>query len=146
MELMFVVYMVDLLNTIKQAAGVILGGLVTLALVSLIGFVDKVRKEDKEVYTIWWKKNMLWHKTAAILLAMCVFVPSTDAIKYMGAAYLIQTTYESGFVQEAGGLAGKAVTNQLRKWAEANPDIDGLLESVGETKGKLETVIPASDE
>jgi len=146
MELMLVVYLVDLLNTIKEASGVALGCLIALATVSLLGFVDKVREEDKKDYSIWWKKNMLWHKTAATLLALIIFVPSTDTIKYMGAAYLVQATYESEFAKEAGSLAGKAVTNQLRKWAESNPDIETLIESVDQTQTKLETVILVGDE
>lgn len=86
-------------------------------------------------------------KVAALsMLVLHLLLPSEKTLQYAGGAYLIQTTYESGFVQEAGGLAGKAVINQLRKWSTDNPDIDSLLESVGETKGKLETVIPATDE
>ncbi len=146
MELMLVVYLVDLLNTIKVASGVGLVCLVTLALVGLIGFVDKTRKEEKEAYAIFWKQNMFWHKTAALLVALSVLLPSTETVKCMAAGYLVQTAYESDFAQEAGSLTGKAVTNQLRKWAESNPDIETLIESVDQTQTKLETVIPVGDE
>lgn len=77
---------------------------------------------------------------AVTLLCLHLFLPTEKTLQYAAGAYLIQTTYESEFVQEAGSLAGKAVTNQLRKWAESNPDIDTLLESVEATKQKAESV------
>ena len=146
MELMLVVYSVDLLNTIKIASGVGLMLLALLAGLGLMVFLDKHYKEEKAEAYQWWKKYCLWHKTAMLLVVLCVFLPSQKTMTYMGAAYLVQTSYESDFVQEAGSLAGKAVTNQLRKWAESNPDIETLIESVDQTQTKLETVIPVGDE
>ena len=78
---------------------------------------------------------------AVTLLCLHLFLPTEKTLQYAAGAYLIQTTYQSDFVQEAGSLAGKAVTNQLRKWAESNPDIDTLLESVEATKDKAEAVV-----
>lgn len=78
---------------------------------------------------------------AITMLCLHLMLPTEKTLQYAAGAYLIQTTYESDFVQEAGSLAGKAVTNQLRKWAESNPDIDTLLESVETTKDKAEAVV-----
>lgn len=78
---------------------------------------------------------------AVTLLGLHLFLPTEKTLQYAAGAYLLQTTYESDFVQEAGSLAGKAVTNQLRKWAESNPDIDTLLESVEVTKEKADSVV-----
>lgn len=78
---------------------------------------------------------------AITMLCLNLMLPTEKTLQYAAGAYLIQTTYESDFVQEAGSLAGKAVTNQLRKWAESNPDIDTLLESVETTKDKAEAVV-----
>lgn len=139
MGLMFVVYLVDLLDTIKIASGVLLGCLIALGGFSLLGFLDKCG-EEREMYTAHWKKNCLWLKTATLMFVLLVFIPSTNTIKYMGAAYLVQTTYESEFVQEAGSLAGKAVINQLKTWSKANPDINTLLESIGQTKSNVKTI------
>lgn len=142
MELVWLVYLVDLLNTVKIASGVLLGCLIALALLCLLGYIERHSEDKKAEYIQWWKKNCLWHKTIALMLTLCVFIPSTDTIKYMAAGYLVQTTYQSEFVQQAGSLAGKAVINQLRTWSEANPDINTLLESIEQTKGKVEVVVP----
>jgi hypothetical protein len=146
MELAILVYLVDLVINLGKALGVVVfvsvifavGGLMITAMV-----LDNLNEGDFKPF---YMKHFVWWKTGLAAAIITLLIPSENTIKYMGAAYLIQSTYESGFVQEAGGLTGKVVTNQLRKWAESNPDIDSLLESVGETKGKLETVIPAGDE
>lgn len=75
-----------------------------------------------------------------VMLCLHLFLPTEKTLQYAAGAYLIQTTYQSEFVQEAGSLAGKAVTNQLKKWAESNPDIDTLLDSVEVTKDKVDTI------
>jgi hypothetical protein len=75
---------------------------------------------------------------AITMLSLHLLLPTEKTLQYAGAAYLIQSTYESEFVQEAGSLAGKAITNQLRKWATDNPDVNGLLESLEQTKDKAE--------
>lgn len=75
---------------------------------------------------------------AITMLSLHLLLPTEKTLQYAGAAYLIQTTFESEFVQEAGSLAGKAITNQLRKWAADNPDVNGLLESIDQTKTQAE--------
>jgi hypothetical protein len=75
------------------------------------------------------------------MLSLHLLLPTEKTLQYAGAAYLIQSTYESEFVQEAGSLAGKAITNQLRKWATDNPDVNGLLESLEQTKNQAEKLV-----
>lgn len=75
------------------------------------------------------------------VLSLHLLLPTEKTLQYAGAAYLIQSTYESEFVQEAGSLAGKAITNQLRKWATDNPDVNGLLESIEQTKNQAEKLV-----
>jgi len=75
------------------------------------------------------------------MLSLHLLLPTEKTLQYAGAAYLIQNTYESEFVQEAGSLAGKAITNQLRKWATDNPDVNGLLESLEQTKEQAEKLV-----
>jgi hypothetical protein len=48
----------------------------------------------------------------------------------MGAAYLVQSVYESKEVREIGSLASDAVKNQLKVWATDNEEINTLLETV----------------
>ena len=48
---------------------------------------------------------------AITMLSLHLLLPTEKTLQYAGAAYLIQSTYESEFVQEAGSLAGKAITN-----------------------------------
>lgn len=78
---------------------------------------------------------------AITMLSLHLLLPTEKTLQYAGAAYLIQSTYESEFVQEAGSLAGKAITNQLRKWATDNPDVNGLLESLEQTKDNAEKLV-----
>jgi len=78
---------------------------------------------------------------AITMLSLHLLLPTEKTLQYAGAAYLIQSTYESEFVQEAGSLAGKAITNQLRKWATDNPDVNGLLESLEQTKEQAEKLV-----
>jgi hypothetical protein len=78
---------------------------------------------------------------AITMLSLHLLLPTEKTLQYAGAAYLIQSTYESEFVQEAGSLAGKAITNQLRKWATDNPDVNGLLESLEQTKNQAEKLV-----
>jgi hypothetical protein len=146
MELAIVVYLVGLVGSLAENLPSIMKGLICLAVLGgvLVVFDFLCRLEDVDSSDGSWttKTNYIffWPKTFIALLVLHVSLPTQDTIKYMGAAYLVQTTYESEFVQEAGSLAGKAITNQLRKWAESNPDIDSLVQSVDETKQSVETL------
>jgi hypothetical protein len=146
MELAIVVYLVGLVGSLSENLPSIMKGLICLSVLGgvLVVFDFLCRLEDVDSSDGSWttKTNYIffWPKTFITLLVLHVSLPTQDTIKYMGAAYLVQTTYESEFVQEAGSLAGKAVTNQLRKWAESNPDIDSLIQSVDETKQSVETL------
>jgi hypothetical protein len=103
--------------------------------------------EDLTVRDIVHKQNVVDVNTnklkwlAITMLSLHLLLPTEKTLQYAGAAYLIQNTYESEFVQEAGSLAGKAITNQLRKWATDNPDVNGLLESLEQTKDQAEKLV-----
>lgn len=75
-------------------------------------------------------KRFFYTKTVATVFAIAILIPSEQTMKYMGAAYLLQSTFESEFVQETVSLSQKAVIKQLQSWAEDNTDIEQLLESV----------------
>lgn len=64
------------------------------------------------------------------LFVIALLIPSQQTMKYIGAAYLIQTTFESEFVQESITLSQKAVIKQLQTWSEDDADIKRLLNSV----------------
>jgi hypothetical protein len=142
MELVWLVYLVSVLTQVDCALGGLVGVLAIVAVVG--GFFTMIHCSDNGRDWSEWRsicyKYLLWPKILAFALVTAWLIPDEKTIKYMAAAYLIQTTYESEFVQEAGSLAGKAVTNQLRKWAESNPDIDSLIQSMDETKQSVETL------
>lgn len=140
MELALVVYLVNILAEVDTWLGGAVGLIVVAYVIFTIGVTIKDSAENNCQLTLPKLKKHLPIKTFCSVLVLSVLIPTPDTLKYMAGAYLIQTTYESEFVQEAGSLAGKAVTNQLRKWAESNPDIDTLLESVEATKQKAESV------
>lgn len=61
------------------------------------------------------------------LIGLQVLLPSDNTIKYMAGAYLIQSTYDSEFVQTALPLGQKAVINQLERWSKDSEELKDLL-------------------
>lgn len=62
-----------------------------------------------------------------LMIALNIFLPSDTTMKYMAGAYLLQSTYQSDFVQQAIPLSQKAVLNQLNRWAEDSTELKNLL-------------------
>lgn len=56
-------------------------------------------------------------------------------VNCMAGAYLLQSSYQSEFVQTALPLGQKAVLNQLKRWSEDSEELkDLLVEQVKEQK------------
>lgn len=62
-----------------------------------------------------------------LMIALNIFLPSDTTMKYMAGAYLLQSTYQTEFVQKAIPLSQKAVLNQLNRWAEDSTELKNLL-------------------
>lgn len=62
-----------------------------------------------------------------LMIALNILLPSDTTMKYMAGAYLLQSTYQSDFVQQAIPLSQKAVLNQLNRWAEDSTELKNLL-------------------
>jgi hypothetical protein len=70
-------------------------------------------------------KRITW--VCYMLIGLQVLLPSDNTIKYMAGAYLIQSTYDSEFVQTALPLGQKAVLNQLERWSKDSEELKDLL-------------------
>lgn len=62
-----------------------------------------------------------------LMIALNIVLPSDTTMKYMAGAYLLQSTYQTEFVQKAIPLSQKAVLNQLNRWAEDSTELKNLL-------------------
>lgn len=120
MELALLVYLVNLLSTLGEvfAAIAIFGVILTGGYVLIVyGEVDNYKD-----YCYW--------KTFILLGVISVLIPSEKTMQYMAGAYLVQSMYQSEFIDKATLLAEKAVLNQLQAWAKDNPDVATLIENV----------------
>lgn len=124
MELALLVWLVDLLGNLK---GLLIAAMVCLAVVAIFTVLIKLvdSGEFDTTYVYW--------KTALTVSILVVLIPSEKTIQYMAGAYLIQTAYQSEFVNKASELGQKAILNQLSKWDEDNPEVKTLLESATNT-------------
>lgn len=141
MELALLVYIVDLVTGLDSFLAKIL---VTIAVLSGLGVVfGFLASVIEKVYTLTQMLDFIKKyypvKTLAFALLIVWLIPSTQTIKYMGSAYLIQETFQSEFVQESITLSQKAVINQLQSWAEDDTEIKSLLESADIPVPKLIT-------
>lgn len=84
-------------------------------------------------------KKFMYFKTSIFLLVLSIIIPNEKTAQYMAGAYLIQSTYESDFVQKATPLAQQAVLNQLKMWAKDNKELEtlvGQMEAVNNVDAK----------
>lgn len=125
MELALLVWLVDLLGSAEKGLGLLLTILLVVGTTSILGFMI-FAEEINTKYAYW--------KTAIAVGFLIVLIPSEKTIQYMAGAYLIQTAYQSEFVNKASELGQKAILNQLSKWAEDNPEVKTLLETAAEVK------------
>ena len=127
MELMWLVYGIDLILKVNVISWIVFALSVTIPCVAFICTLMSTDKLDPAQVSF---KKYFKVKVMVGMLVGSLLVPSEQTMKYMGAAYLIQETFESEFVQETVSLSQKAVIKQLQTWAEDNTDIEQLLESV----------------
>ncbi len=127
MELAILVYTVDLI--MKVSVWLWVAFAVSVAIPCVTWFYHVVDSEDVIVAKSSFKKWFNF-KLVLPLLVIALLIPSQQTMKYIGAAYLIQTTFESEFVQESITLSQKAVIKQLQTWSEDDADIKSLLNSV----------------
>lgn len=128
MELALLVYGVDLLLNLNVVLWVVFAIAVVIPCATWLrsagGYPANFAKGMENF------KRFFYTKTVATVFVVAILIPSEQTMKYMGAAYLLQSTFESEFVQETVSLSQKAVIKQLQSWAEDNTDIEQLLHSV----------------
>lgn len=129
MELALLVYVVDLILNLNVVLWVVFGIAVVLPCITWLFAAADDDFEDFAKGCSYFKR-FFYTKTVATVFVIAILIPSEQTMKYMGAAYLLQSTFESEFVQETVSLSQKAVIKQLQSWAEDNTDIEQLLESV----------------
>ena len=132
MELAILVYVIDLLLKLvsfsKGFLGIMAG--VSVMWVMIAGMlrsdnvyeVDDAKRHFKKYYP---------YKLMILAGFLIFLIPNQQTMKYIGAGYLVQTTFESDFVQETATLSQKAIIEQLRVWAEDSPEIKPLLNEIG---------------
>ncbi len=145
MTLALLVYVVNLLTSIDNFLGGLVGAMIVFAIAAgtLSFFAHDPR--DEEGWKEWRAfvyKYIIWPKTLVLSLLITWLIPDQKTIEYMGAAYIIQETYESEFVQKAGTLAGQAVLNQLTVWAKDNGEVEKLLEQL-KAQGVVVPTVPS---
>lgn len=128
MELLWLVYIVDLISKLGGFLTFFIGTVTGISLITIFVSAVAFLECDVDIKPYWKKYFPLKTIVAALLLTW--IIPSTQTMKFMAAGYLIQTTFESEFVQETVTLSQKAVIKQLQTWAEDNTDIQELIESV----------------
>ena len=131
MELAAVVYLVGFIERVSIFLGLFLvlvgiAALVTFGVLTANKSAGIYEEEAPRIEA----KGYLLVKTFLASAVLLVVLPSQDTIKYMGAAYLVLSVYESKEVREIGSLASDAVKNQLKVWATDNEEINTLLETV----------------
>ena len=129
MGLALLVYVVDLLLNLNVVLWVVFGIAVVVPCITWFAAAAGDYPADfaKGIKNF---KRFFYTKTVTTVFAIAILIPSEQTMKYMGAAYLVQSTFQSEFVQETVSLSQKAVIKQLQSWAEDNTDIEQLLESV----------------
>ena len=132
MELAILVYVIDLVLKLSELSeaflGIVFGFILVWFLVLLFGSIeDFYSKEDFKRHF----KKYFPLKTTVLAGIFVFLIPNTQTMKYVGAAYLVQTTFESEFVQETATLSQKAIVNQLKEWAGDAPEIKPMLEQIG---------------
>ena len=127
MELMLIVWLVSIISNLPKLIVIILGILSAIWFACILGAsteYDDKRKAERYAYCR--EKLFRWKTGLALLVALAV-IPNESTMKYMAGAYLLQTTYQSDFVQQAIPLSQKAVLNQLNRWAEDSTELKNLL-------------------
>ena len=133
MELVLLVWAIDVLLNMKTVLGLTLTALIVFPVIK--GFIDGVQADDLD--TAIKSFNLAFcKKILVVLIVIQILIPNQQTIKYMGAAYLIQTTFQSDFVKESITLSQKAVVKQLQLWADDDKDIQTLVDSVDLNKTK----------
>lgn len=134
MELALLVWLVSLLSGLDHFTT--FTGILLVVVTAFVGILYLVIPEKEWIPEI--RSNLIKYMFLPKIAFMCVFIswiiPSDKTIKYMAAAYLVQTTYESDFVQKATPLAQTAVLNQLESWAKDNKEVAVLLGQIEANK------------
>ena len=128
MELALLVYVVDLLLNLNIALWLVFGIAIVLPCATWVSAAATYPTDFAKGRSNF--KRYFHTKLVVTVFWLAILIPSEQTMKYMGAAYLLQSTFESEFVQETVSLSQKAVIKQLQSWAEDNTDIEQLLESV----------------
>lgn len=128
MELALLVYVIDLILKVNIVSWILFAVAVCLPVLTFLFVMMDYNTTTEQAQTSF--KKYFKPKTIAVLLTVSLLIPTTQTMKYIGAAYLVQSTFESEFVQETVTLSQKAVIKQLQTWAEDNTDIQELIESV----------------
>lgn len=118
MELALLVWGISLLNAVGFTLFVFS---LVIGTVSLFCKIYQIEEKDDSV------TKYIYLKTFICLLILSILLPSEKTAQYMAGAYLIQSTYESDFVQTATPLAQQAVLNQLKMWAKDNKELETLV-------------------
>lgn len=142
MELALLVYVVDLLINIDTFFNGLVGFMIFLAVVGG-AFTAIYLSDHNGEFSDWrriWYAYWAWPKILIMSLIITWLIPDEKTVKYMSAAYIVQETYQSEFVQKAGTLAGKAVLNQLAVWAEDNGEVEKLLKQLEQQGVKVPVV------
>jgi len=129
-ELAILVYVIDLLLKVVTFSKGFLGLMVFVtfcwALFGLLISYSYSSEDTKRHFKKYYPYKLM------ILAGFLIFlIPNPQTMKYIGSAYLVQTTFESDFVQETASLSQKAIIKQLKVWAADSPDIKPLLNEIG---------------
>ena len=128
MELMLVVYGVQLISSAGFYLTIVITCMVVLSFVMWMRYVDSYQYEEEECL-LSAKKYTYW-KTVAALLVTVWLIPSERTLQYMAGAYLIQSVYESTEAREIGNATKKAVMSQLEVWSKGNEQLITLIEQI----------------
>ena len=151
MTLALLVYIVNLLTSVDNFLGGLVGAMIVFGTAAGIFSLLAHGPRDEEGWKEWRAfvyKYVIWPKTLVLSLLITWLIPDQKTIEYMAGAYIIQETYESEFVQKAGTLAGQAVLNQLAVWAKDNGEVEKLLDQLKAQGVAVPTVttVPSKEE
>lgn len=127
MELALLVWLVDLLGTIGKTSIFVFFGVIVLQVIVIF---CKFMEADTDSFFSWNKKHFPL-KTWLLIGVLALLIPNEKTMKYMGAGYLIQTTFESDFVQESATLSQKAILKQLEGWSVDSEEVKELIKGAG---------------
>ena len=132
MELAILVYVIDLLLKVVSFSREFLWIMVPVSFMWVVvaGYANADGIYETDDAKRHFKK---YYPYKLIILAgfLIFLIPNQQTMKYIGAGYLVQSTFESDFVQETATLSQKAIIKQLRVWAEDSPEIKPLLKEIG---------------